>query len=288
MISRSTFIFCSRPFIHSSGVPNRVQISRETAFLLKEAGKGEWCTPRSEQVKIKGKGVVNTFFIVTQTSKSVTSSQHSGESHSNHDQLFGSNRKMDKKSQRLVEWNVMTLSGHLKAVVARRLATRKVQGSKRSGSSATLRFKSHQKDGITRVDEMDDVISMPVFDVRVAEVETDPDSIDLGPVVMSQLHSYIGKIATMYRDNPFHNFRHASHVAMSVDKLLKRIVTPDIHLEVDDEDAKEAQRKAVMMGLHDYTHGITSDPLTQFGVVLSALIHDVVSCVSVAQGSVCR
>ena len=27
--------------------------------------------------------------------------------------------------------------------------------------------------------------------------------------------------------------------------------------------------------IHDYTYGITSDPLTQFAVILSALIHDV-------------
>ena len=47
---------------------------------------------------------------------------------------------------------------------------------------------------------------------------------------------------------------------MSVDKLLKRIVAPDI------EDKGKH--------LHDYTHGITSDPITQFGIVISALIHD--------------
>lgn len=57
---------------------------------------------------------------------------------------------------------------------------------------------------------------------------------------------------------------------MSVDKLLKRIVAPEIH--VDDDN--EAQSK-LAHGLHDYTHGITSDPLTIFAVVLSALIHDV-------------
>ena len=56
---------------------------------------------------------------------------------------------------------------------------------------------------------------------------------------------------------------------MSVNKLLTRIVAPDIHIE------DEKGRHEVMMGLHDYTHGITSDPLTQFGIVFSALIHDV-------------
>jgi hypothetical protein len=52
---------------------------------------------------------------------------------------------------------------------------------------------------------------------------------------------------------------------MSVVKLLSRIVAPNIQIEDDDFEA----------ALHDKTYGITSDPLTQFAVVLSALIHDV-------------
>lgn len=43
-------------------------------------------------------------------------------------------------------------------------------------------------------------------------------------------------------------------MTMSVDKLTKRIVTPDIDLS----------SKATQRDLHDFTHGITSDPLTQF------------------------
>jgi hypothetical protein len=49
---------------------------------------------------------------------------------------------------------------------------------------------------------------------------------------------------------------------MSVTKLLGRIVAPDI------EDTNNKS-------LHDHTYGITSDPLTRFAVVFSALIHDV-------------
>lgn len=53
---------------------------------------------------------------------------------------------------------------------------------------------------------------------------------------------------------------------MSVSKLLSRIVAPDI--EVDNNDN-------IAANLHDHTYGITSDPLTQVAVVISALIHDV-------------
>jgi len=67
--------------------------------------------------------------------------------------------------------------------------------------------------------------------------------------------------------NPFHNFQHASHVGMSVNKLLSRIVAPS---ELDFENTHQASST-----LHDHTYGITSDPLTQFSCILSALIHDV-------------
>jgi hypothetical protein len=53
---------------------------------------------------------------------------------------------------------------------------------------------------------------------------------------------------------------------MSVNKLLSRIIAPD--LEHDG-------RRDLKWRLHDHTYGITSDPLTQFAVTLSALMHDV-------------
>lgn len=58
------------------------------------------------------------------------------------------------------------------------------------------------------------------------------------------------------------SFEHASHVTMSVTKLLSRIVAPDI------SSSDEAT-------LHDHTYGITSDVMTQFGCIFAALIHDV-------------
>jgi 3'5'-cyclic nucleotide phosphodiesterase len=55
---------------------------------------------------------------------------------------------------------------------------------------------------------------------------------------------------------------------MSVSKLLARIIAP----KFDDENCPDAAKHEEY--LHDHTYGITSDPLTQFSVVLSALIHD--------------
>ena len=71
-----------------------------------------------------------------------------------------------------------------------------------------------------------------------------------------------------FTDNPFHNFEHASHVVQSTVKLLGRIIAPDI-------SQSTVEHNDIGSVLHDHTYGITSDPLTQFACVFSALIHDV-------------
>ena len=54
---------------------------------------------------------------------------------------------------------------------------------------------------------------------------------------------------------------------MATDKLLKRIVAPDIALTQDNNN--------VGSELHNYTHGINTDPLTLLAIVFAALVHDV-------------
>jgi 3'5'-cyclic nucleotide phosphodiesterase len=66
----------------------------------------------------------------------------------------------------------------------------------------------------------------------------------------------------MYRDNAFHCFEHASHVVNSVQKLLNRVVMADRERDGPNQRNFFASR-------------IASDPLTQFAIVFSALIHDV-------------
>jgi len=89
------------------------------------------------------------------------------------------------------------------------------------------------------------------------------------------------QIASTYRDNPFHNFEHACHVTLSVSKFLKRIVAPDIDFgkaagaAEDSNSGTLMAAKSMAFQLHDYTHGLTSDPITIFAIVFSALIHDV-------------
>jgi 3'5'-cyclic nucleotide phosphodiesterase len=78
----------------------------------------------------------------------------------------------------------------------------------------------------------------------------------------------------MYRDNAFHNFDHASHVVTSVIKHMNRIIAPTDVNNDQHGDKPQLSKAVTAASLHDQTYGITSDPLTQFACVYSALIHD--------------
>jgi hypothetical protein len=50
------------------------------------------------------------------------------------------------------------------------------------------------------------------------------ENVELDSEIGDQIHDYLTHVASMYPDNPFHNFEHATHVTMSVIMLLSRIV----------------------------------------------------------------
>ena len=61
---------------------------------------------------------------------------------------------------------------------------------------------------------------------------------------------------------------------MSVSKLLSRVVTPDLQAPSDFNSVRRG-RDEVAAEIHNFTHGIASDPMVSFAITFSALIHDV-------------
>ena len=49
--------------MESNGVPNRIQVSQDTAELLIEAGRSSWLVQRRDQIQAKGKGLMTTYFL---------------------------------------------------------------------------------------------------------------------------------------------------------------------------------------------------------------------------------
>jgi hypothetical protein len=156
----------------------------------------------------------------------------------------------------------------IKQIVARRKASKV---PKKDSSKQYFCPGDNRGAGTTVLDEVTEILALPEFDADAARRQQDPENIELDDSITSQLQQYVSNVSAMYRNNPFHNFEHASHVTMSVVKLLSRIVAP---VDVVVSDGKN-QKRSFASKLHDHTYCITSDPLTQFACVFSALIHDV-------------
>jgi hypothetical protein len=252
--------------IESTGARHRVHISKQTADLLIAAGKTHWIKRRDQKIVAKGLGELETFWLVHGKERSggaasmagdALTVQYDGPTPHNVTVCSISSQKM----ARLIDWNIDVLLRLLKQIAAAR-------GEPPSKPHVEHVAQSSSTTGKTVLDEVREIIALPKFDAEAAEKQEDVDSIEIGEKVIAQLSNYVTSIAALYQDNPFHNFEHASHVTMSVNKLLSRIVAPP-DLGCDDEGTIHA------LTLHDHTYGITSDPLTQFACVFSAVIHDV-------------
>ena len=281
--------------MESLGQRNRIQVSQFTAELLLAAGKGNWIQAREDVVYIKGKGSIQTFWVLTARkapsamieniegtklllpSLSKESNSDLASIASGSESIWGEDDESANTSNcfdllplsqsgeysRLIEWNVDLLSKLLKQVVAGRSL-----GSTPSEPEFAPKTSLIRRASILH--EVSESIELPKFDPRAATARAQPSSVELPEPVTEQLRQYVTNIASRYyRDNSFHNFAHASHVTMSANKLLRRIVKPE------DINYHRSSFKEIASDLHDYTYGIASDPLTQFAVMFSALIHDV-------------
>ena len=256
--------------MESLGTRNKIHISQATADLLLKAGKVDWVKERETMVTAKGKGLMQTYWLNPIKSPDSTTSSMSDvdviESRSELAFAVESSLTLssDPRTARLIDWNIDVLQRQLKKIIA----MRDVVAPRKEEIPATFEeLEVKHPDGSTVLDEIREVIPL-CTEVKI--YKQDPDSIELCPQAMSQLGDYVARIAAMYRENPFHNFEHASHVTQSVSKLLARVVTLE-SIDYDDLCYKNDGET----DLHKYTYGITSDPLIQFACAFSALIHDV-------------
>ena len=204
----------------------------------------------------------------------------------------------NERTKRLVQWSVDVLKSLLMRIVAMRDdeaedADNKIdleaecdaddgvgedslncrrKGRRQTHVDPAIEYYCNGQTRTAVLEEVKEIITLPS---KASKYKRDPNTVILPPAVVSQLELYVSNIAAMYKDNPFHSFEHASHVTQSVTKLLARVVTPDGASYGSDMSFK--QDKAELLPatqLHEYTYGITSDPLTQFACAFSALIHD--------------
>ena len=153
-------------------VRDKIHCSQETADLIANAGHDQWLTPREDEVNIKGKGLLRTFFVdVREGSKISDSARGQGRS-------VGELCKANK-TDRLIEWMVQVLCSLLRGVVARREAIRKrpTNGEHVVAPPA----------GETVLDEVVEIITLPKYDSVAIKKQVDPESIVLDAAVVDEL-----------------------------------------------------------------------------------------------------
>jgi hypothetical protein len=211
--------------MESTGVKDRIQVSQETADLLLASEMSKFVKKREHLITAKGKGELQTYWLISKdeanddgkTAKPKSMKMSSLEnSHNFGDEPLvviqpASETMIEDKETRLIGWNVEILGRLLKQIVAMRGENEK--GTDDNDDTSTteddLRLETR---GETVLDEVQEIIALPA---TAAKYSKQPDEIELPWEVSRQLRDFVFNIAGMYRDNPFHNFEHASHVTMS-------------------------------------------------------------------------
>jgi hypothetical protein len=272
--------------IETSGLPNKIHLSPTTAQLLKETGKEKWLKERENVVSLKGKGEMQTYWLKTGRAhgQDQSRSRNDGEraylddgdddsdaSDSDSDESYSSSYEeslnleedliqsmVSEKTARLIEWNVEVLQRLLKQIVARR-------------PSGEVNAKSHHWKSVGTkseniLEEAREAICLPPFDPTVSALsEAEIDAVQLDPEIVAQLKDLITNLAIMHRDNPYHNFEHASHASLLASKFLSRIAT---HCRESAGDGSPIRLKS----MHERAYRVAADPSTQFAILFASLI----------------
>jgi len=267
--------------MESTGQSNQIQVSQDTADLLVAAGKSHWLEEHFDKVYAKGKGYLQTYFLKIgktrsgpPTTNSALSSKDKRDSYLSDDEdmnAINASRLLSENSSRLIGWNAELMLCQLKSLIGHRRTMQQLSQESNNEESTPENY-GCSNFGKNPIDKVKEIVNLPQFESKVAKLQANAEEIQIDSSVIEQIHDYVTNIAAMYRDNPFHNFEHASHVVMSVTKLLSCIVAPS---DLLDSLENEKLESAFDASLHDHTYSITSNPMTQFACIFLALVHNV-------------
>ncbi len=196
--------------MESTGQANCIQVSQTTADRIIAAKKGHWLEARSDKIDVKGKGMMQTYFVDPRNGNALSVSMHSGS-------VESAIAEMAHRNERMVYWCTDIMAKLLRQIAARREASARANcpntfsGSSTIASADAMSLDSsvHSaekifKKGCHCIEEVIEVIHLPEFDGAIKGI---PESeITLGTDVMKQLREYVTEISGTYRENPFHNF----------------------------------------------------------------------------------
>lgn len=171
------------------------------------------------------------------------------------DEDIAAHAATSKQFSRMVTWNVDVLSRILKHILAKRQAA-----GKKNQYLPVLRC----PEGKTIVDEVVEAIDFPPYDAFSTKEKLDVGAVTLSVPVQAQLQEYVSHICSLFQENAFHCLDRSTQVSMSARKLVQRVTTSQ-HQNASDKPKE----------VYEETFGLSDDPLAQFAMVFSALIHDI-------------
>jgi hypothetical protein len=196
--------------MESTGVKNKIHTSNDTANLLIAAGKGQWLSNRSDDVMVKGKGIMNTFWVSLHQGKKTASVGSSETSASGNlepldipdqrgvQQNKGAESGLLDGKYRLIKWNTDTLTDILKQIVVYRTSS----GSCSDSDETLASLESQLMCGVRARDEMVEVVCLPGYNAQRTWNHENPDEaneIELSDVVLKELFSFVSTVASMYQ-----------------------------------------------------------------------------------------
>ena len=161
--------------------------------MLVAAGKQHWISKREDKIIAKGKGELQTYWLVgtkkapararsdsaSVSSEVVTDSEASTADSDMEDFGFMLNR--DEKTDRLVQWIVDVLLGYLKKIA-----------QQRGTPVADTAVEWESAEGSTVLDEVSEIISLPVLGKSNSNTNRNSEvDVELAPEVHEQLVEYV-------------------------------------------------------------------------------------------------
>jgi Adenylate and Guanylate cyclase catalytic domain len=191
--------------MESTGLPNRIQVSQQTADLITKFGKDKWLVPRENKVTAKGKGELQTYWLTPPDMSrsgdniSVTSKSSDSEFDGERGAITPDSKDLEEKRSRVAEWTVEVLASVLKAIVA----ARQSHGIKAEGRSKLQSMENEiqakNSIGSTVIQEVAEAIALPDYNGRKFREDA---SVALDAIVVSELRNYVQTIAGQWLSGP--------------------------------------------------------------------------------------
>jgi Adenylate and Guanylate cyclase catalytic domain len=162
--------------MESTGIPNKIHISQETAKILVDGGKGHWVTRRDTLVQAKGKGQIQTYWAEAVPRGATTETSAS----------CSEVNENETNDAALIDWTTDVLCTLTKQVLAHN-KSHKADAKVASVSENPFR---------TLLEEAKGEIEVPPYQPEVPNLMS---TIELSASVNMEIHGFVTAVSQAYR-----------------------------------------------------------------------------------------